>query len=365
VNLRTAFVYGPYLMLLVTLGAFVLKCRLKVRAQAIWTMVLLACFSKFLVYRNLGGDAFTPDLPERVIWVWNWAYSGAFILGILGVLTMFFRVPKRVWLLPVLAWGLSAWGVWNGIAPPEVKEVTVSYPDLPPSLDGYRIVQISDVHVSAAARAWRTERIVEAANACDGDLIVLTGDYVDGLPPERARDVEPLKNLKSREGVYAILGNHEYYYRFGAWKPLYDKWGIKFLRDACVCPHPGLVVGGVDDATYPNVAKAFKLAPEGAFRVLLQHRPKHAEEHAAEQGVRLQLSGHTHGGVMPLFAEFVARFNGGYSRGLYALNPSPSPSPSYLYLSSGAGQWAGFPIRFFNPTEITAITLKREGVGNR
>jgi len=352
--LRTAFVYGPFLMLLVTFGVFVLKCRLKVRAQAVWTMVLLLCFAKFLVFRELGGDAFTPDLPERLIWIWNWAYSGAFILGLLGILTYFVRLPKRAWILPVLAWGLSAWGVWNGMAPPTVKEVTIRYPDLPARLEGYRIVQISDVHVSAAARRWRTERIVASANACAGDLIVLTGDYVDGLPPERARDAEPLKDLKARDGVYAILGNHEYYYRFTAWKPLYDKWGIKFLRDACVCPCPGLVVGGVDDATYPNVAKAFKLAPEGAFRVLLQHRPKHAEEHALLQGVRLQLSGHTHGGVMPLFAMLVARFNGGYARGLYRTGEK-----AYLYLSSGAGQWAGFPIRFFNPTEITVITLEK------
>jgi len=354
VNLRTAFVYGPFLMLLVTFGAFVLKCRLKVRAQAIWTMVLLVCFAKFLVFRELGGDAFTPDLPERVIWIWNWAYSGAFILGLLGVATMFFRIPKRAWVLPVVAWGLSAWGVWNGITPPEVKEVTIAYPDLPARLEGYRIVQISDIHVSAAARRWRTERIVEAANACGGDMIVLTGDYVDGLPEARVRDAEPLRGLKARDGVYAILGNHECYYRFSAWKKLYDKWGIKFLRDACVCPTSGLVVGGVDDATYPNVAKAFKLAPEGAFRVLLQHRPKHAEEHAREQGVRLQLSGHAHGGIMPGLKAIVAYVNGGYVRGLYRTGER-----AYLYLSAGAGQWAGFPIRFFNPTEITVIRLTR------
>jgi len=359
--MKTAFVYGPYLWLLVTFAAFVLRCRFRVRAQAIWGIVLLACFSKFLCYREFGGDAFTPDYPERVIWVWNWAYSGAFILGILALLTVFFRFPKRAFVLPIIAWGLSAWGVWNGIRPPVVKEMALAYEDLPDTLDGYRIVHITDLHVSAAARKWRTERVVEMANACGGDVIVLTGDLVDGLPRERMRDVMPLKNLKAKDGVFAVTGNHEAYFDVGMWMPWYERWGIRFLSNDCVFPHEGLVIGGVDDEKIqaPSVVSAYALATNGEFRVLLQHRPGRAEENARIHGVRLQLSGHTHGGVFPLMSWLVAKYNRGLVRGLYTFQTPQTSQTSFLYVSPGVGQWAGFPLRFFNPTEITVFTLKR------
>jgi len=366
--MKTAFVYGPYLMMLVTFGAFVLRCRLGVRAQAVWAMVLLACFSKFFCYREFGGDAFTPELPEHAIWFWNWAYSGAFILGLLAVLTVFFRVPKRVVVLPVLAWGLSAWGVWNGICLPTVRQVTLVYEDLPASLDGYRIVQLSDLHVSSAARKWRTERIVESANACGGDLIVITGDLVDGCPRERLRDVMPLKGLKARDGVYAVTGNHEAYFDIAGWMPWFSRWGMRFLNNECVFPRKGLALGGVDERALPMLypdrdyksicpvdERAFSAATNGEFRVFLKHRPSHAETNARLHGVRLQLSGHTHGGVMPLMSWFVARYNGGLCRGLHTFK---TPKSSHLYVSSGVGQWAGFPLRFFNPTEITVFTLR-------
>jgi len=365
--MKTAFVYGPYLWLLVTFAAFVLRCKLRVRAQAVWAMVLLACFSKFFCYREFGGDAFTPELPERLIWIWNWAYSGAFILGILTVLMAFFRFPKRVVVLPILAWGLSAWGVWNGVAVPGVKEVDLSYDDLPASLDGYRIVQLSDLHISSAARQWRTERIVAAANACNGDLVVITGDLVDGYPRERRRDVMPLKDLKAKDGVYAVTGNHEAYFDIAGWMPWFERWGIRFLDGECVFPHEGLTLGGVGYRRgFQDVSKVFVAAPDGAFRVLLQHLPNDAEQNALCYNVRLQLSGHTHGGVFPGMKWFVAKHNRGLVRGVYTFQSSQTPQTSQTaqtlsraYVSAGAGQWAGFPLRFFNPTEITAITLRR------
>jgi len=377
--MKTAFVYGPYLWLLVTFAAFVLRCKLGVRAQAVWAMVLLACFSKFFCYREFGGDAFTPELPERLIWIWNWAYSGAFILGILAVLTAFFRFPKRVVVLPVLAWGLSAWGVWNGISVPGVKEVELAYDDLPASLDGYRIVQLSDLHVSSAARKWRTEKIVAAANACGGDIIVITGDLVDGYPRERRRDVMPLKDLKAREGVYAVTGNHEAYFDIAGWMPWFEHWGIRFLNNECVFPREGLALGGTDERAlpqlhpgedrkliFPSVVRTFEKATNGEFRVFLQHRPSHAAENAQIHGVRLQLSGHTHGGVFPGMTWLVAKHNRGLVRGVYTFQVSQTPQTSQTsqtlsraYVSAGAGQWAGFPLRFFNPTEITVITLRR------
>ena len=103
-------------------------------------------------------------------------------------LSLFF-VPRRVKavLLPALAWALAAWGVWNGVKIPKVREVEIQCPGLPASLDGYRIVQVADIHVSAAAPRWRTEAIVALANSVDADLAVCTGDIVDGAPRRRRR----------------------------------------------------------------------------------------------------------------------------------------------------------------------------------
>jgi len=372
-SLKTAFVYGPYLWLLVTFGAFVLRCRFGVRAQAVWAMALLACFSKFLCYRAFGGDAFTPELPEHVIWFWNWAYSSAFILGILAVLTVFFRVPRRAVVLPFVAWGLSAWGVWNGIAPPSVREVTHAYADLPAALEGYRIVQLSDLHVSSAARKWRTQRIVAAANACGGDVVVVTGDLVDGNPRERRRDAQPLQGLKAPDGVYAVTGNHEAYFDIAGWMPWFEHWGIRFLANDCVFPRAGLAIGGVDEralpelhpgedckACCPSIVQAFAAATNGEFRVFLQHWPLEADRNCRFQGVRLQLSGHTHGGVFPGLSWLVAHFNRGFVCGTYEFRSPQDPrTVSRAYVSAGAGQWAGFPLRFFTPTEITVHKLVR------
>ena len=202
------------------------------------------------------------------------------------------------------------------------NEVEIQCPGLPAALDGYRIVQVADIHVSAAAPRWRTEAIVALANAADADLAVCTGDIVDGTVHRRRRDVEPLKELKARDGVWFVTGNHEFYGDWDEWSALFDKWGIRFLRNECVFPREGLALGGVDDdaifrwraqATAPDVGQAFASATNGEFRVLLQHKPKEARANVFS-GVRLQLSGHTHGGVMPLLNILVYNANDGFVR---------------------------------------------------
>ena len=97
-----------------------------------------------------------------------------------------------------------------------------------------------------------------------------------------------------------------------------------------------------------------KPAPPGAFRILLYHRPLPEKIGAAAAGVRLQLSGHTHGGAMPGVSQLVARANEGHVRGLYEFAPG-----RFLHVSPGTGQWAGFPLRLFNPAEITEIVLRK------
>lgn len=364
-NIIRFFTWIPFVIFVLTMLTFVCRLRLGVRGKAVWAIVLLACCSKFLVFGELGGHAFHPDLPAAVIWTWNWAYSGALTLCVLS-LVIFIRF--RCWgiVLPVLAWTIALAGVVNGLLPPSVREVELTYADLPAELDGYRIVQLSDFHVSSAARAWRTREIVARANALKPDLVCLTGDYADGRVTAVGRELAPIAGLQARDGVWAVTGNHEYYLGkdVAAWRELYAQWGIRFLVNDCVFPRPTLALGGVNDLRsgdlmgpcandFPDVGKTFSSATNGEFRVLLQHQPIMAHANVEGHGVRLQLSGHTHGGIMPVFRALVSQHNGGFVRGLYEF------PHGRLYVNAGCGQWPGFPIRFFTPSEIVLVTLRR------
>ena len=374
---KATFEVLPFAFCLGAMALFVRPARVGVRAQALWAAALAACASKFLCFEALGGDAFAPELPEALIWTWGWAYSGMCILFALAAawqtlrLLSLRRLPKGrglAWLvgLPLVAWTLAAAGVWNGLKAPRVVEVELSVAGLPESLDGYRILQISDIHVSAAATRRRTEAVVRLANAAAPDLVCLTGDYADGMPAAQAANVAPLKELRARDGIYAVTGNHEFYFDYRGWMDVFDGLGVRFLVNECAFPRPGLAVGGVEDPVgmqmlrpAPDTAAAFAAATNGEFRVLLQHRPWIDFEALGlppdETPRDLQLSGHTHGGIAPGFASLIAQFNMGFVSGMYE---SAGPARR-LYVSRGAGQWAGFPVRFFNDPEIAVFTLRR------
>lgn len=365
VLIKRLFLYSPYLMLALSMLAYVWRCRLSRRAAVLWFVWLFACSSWPVCSLWVYGEVFQPRFPEVVIWLWGWAYIGSLLFGGLSLVTLPCRWRCKRWMLPILAWGISAVGVWNGVKVPSVHELTLAYPDLPDELDGYRIVQVSDIHASAGARRWRTEAIVKTVNALDADLVCLTGDYVDGKVDLRRTDIEPIRGLKAKDGVYCVTGNHEYYFSWKDWHDAYVKMGLRFLANECVFPRKSLALGGVNDVqvrrqrpkalpgAFPDVRATFAAATNGEFRILLQHQPKTARENIGECGVRLQLSGHSHGGIMPVMHWIVRRGNNGFERGLYEFGSGK------LYVSCGAGQCAAFPIRYLAPSEISLITLKK------
>jgi predicted MPP superfamily phosphohydrolase len=365
-DMKEIFTYAPFAALAISFFTFILRAKLRFFPKVLWTLWLLLCFSKFYCFGKFGGHVFYPEFPQAVIILWDVAYSGAVILTLLSILFIF-RFRFKAVLLPLIAWTTAAAGVWNGVKIPDVKEVELEFAALPDSLDGYRIAQISDLHCSSAARKWRTEAIVEKVNSLNADLICLTGDYVDGLVADRNVDLLPLKNLTASDGVYYVAGNHEFYRDGVKWKKWYQENGMRFLVNECVFPRPGLVLGGVNDfvarnyrRTPPDVREAFAAATNGEFRILLQHQPKEAAANIKEIGVDLQLSGHTHGGVAPIIRQLVSKHNSGFSRGVYRYGKG------VLYVSPGAGQWAGFPIRFCNPSEVALFKLvkgKKTGDG--
>lgn len=350
----------PYIVFAMAFFAFVLTCRLKVRTQAVWTMVLLACSAKFHVFRYICGSAFNPpEIPDWAIIGWGLAFVWVSFLGCLALPLVWWRSKVKAWLLPTVAFAISLIGVWNAIKIPELREVRLPFANLPPGLDGYRIAVITDIHCSASARRWRTERIVERVNSAKVDLICILGDNVDGQVADRLADVEPLKGLRAPDGVFAVAGNHEYYHDYYGWMSVYERLGLRFLENECAFPRPGLAVGGVPDMaaqrrhlTLPDVAKAFKAATNGEFRVLLQHQPRSAHANLEGHGIDLQLSGHTHGGFMPVFMELVRRFNNGFLSGVYEFGDRK------LLVSKGVGQWAGFPIRICSSAELPIVVLE-------
>lgn len=359
--MKTFFVYFPFFILFLNYCFFVKPLTASKWLRLPLLLLLGVCASKFLVFREFYGDAFAPVAPEHVLWAWNWAYSGFVILLPLAVLARIFFIPRgALLLLPLAAWGISARGLYNGIRPPEVVEHNLEYASLPEDLHGYTIVQLSDLHACSAATRWRTEAIVEKVNSLNADLVVVTGDIVDGTPEDQSENVEPLRNLKARDGVYFITGNHEFYHEFFAcWKPLYDSWGFHFVDDRCVIVRPSLALAGRYDmigAQRYHLPSApahalFVNVSEDAFRILLDHQPRRFLGNLRESKADLQLSGHTHGGVMPILRQLVRWWNGGFYRGLYTLDGKK------LFVSPGAGQWAGFPMRFDNDAEISVLRL--------
>lgn len=257
----------------------------------------------------------------------------------------------------LVAAGLAAYGIVEGVRVPSVAVREVWFADLPEEFDGYRLVHLSDLHCSSVARRWKIEGIVRRVNALDADAVAITGDFVDGAPEIWARELEPIRGLSAKDGVFASTGNHERYWGFAAWEPLYREWGVRFLRNESVEIRRGgavLALGGLDDPELgSNPGAVFAGRGPDDFRVLMFHRPIWCARLAEEFGVRLQLSGHTHGGGTPGLDRLVANANEGHLRGLYR------EGPATLHVSPGSGQWGGYPLRFFDPAEITLLVLRR------
>lgn len=266
------------------------------------------------------------------------------------------------YLLGIGAVGLSGLGVMQAVRVPPVKEIEVVLTDLPPGFDGYRLIQLTDLHLSRLfARRW-AEDVVAKTNAQEADLIVITGDLMDGTLEAREQDVEPLSKLRAKDGVLVIPGNHEYYYGYEGWMTRYQELGMtRLCNNHVALSRDGshLVVAGITDSTStrfdlpsPDLRGALAGAPPDAPVILLDHKPQGAPK-AAKAGVALQLSGHTHGGMVKGLDRLVARFNAGFVSGFYDVDGMQ------LYVNNGTAMWNGFALRIGVPSELTVITLRR------
>ena len=350
------------------------------------TVLLLLFSQQHLIIRHFFGGLAAPSLPHTVILIQGWIFGAVFLLTLLLLLTdivgvlfvlgrlfglplsLPFSMPRRAAVLVVLALALSAYGVRQAIRVPDVRTEEVTLDRLPPALDGLVLAQISDLHVSTLLQGPRVRAIVDKVLAMKPDLILLTGDLVDGTPAIRADDVAPLKDLRATYGVFACPGNHEYYSDYNAWMPAFEALGITVLENAhevvSIRGRP-VVIAGVTDLVAsrfgmpePDIGAALAGAPENALIILLAHQPRNAPDNALA-GVDLQLSGHTHGGQILGTYPLSGMFYNGFVSGWYTVDEGPnSPGRMRLYVNRGAGLWSGFPLRLGVPAEITRIILR-------
>lgn len=257
--------------------------------------------------------------------------------------------------------GMAGWGIFTATRRPvAVKPVDVAIAGLPAAFAGFRIVQLTDVHVGPTIGREFIDHLVERTNALEPDLVAITGDLVDGPVASLGKFLEPLQALRARHGVFFVTGNHEYFSGADEWIAHLRSLGVTVLRNERVTLERGdhaIDLAGVDDPTGTSFAAGHgpdlprALAGRDPTRpvILLAHQPRAAVE-AADHGVALQLSGHTHGGQIFPF-NYLVKLQQPFIAGLHRLQGT------MIYVSPGTGYW-GPPMRVGIPAEITDITLR-------
>lgn len=242
----------------------------------------------------------------------------------------------------------------------EVSSVGITLPRLAPEFDGYRVVQIGDIHLEDWTKPRRLNRMVDLVNAKNPDLIAITGDFLSysadpGVP---GRLVEALLRLRGHDGVVAVMGNHDYLTDVDLVRRSLREAGISELRNDVRTVRRGdavLHVAGVDDIMEgkSRLDLVLRKLPEEGATVLLAHEPDFADVSAATGRFDLQLSGHSHGGQvrLPLYGPvFLPPFSQRYTSGLYKVGDM------IQYTNRGLG-FVDARLRLLSRPEITVLTL--------
>ncbi len=264
--------------------------------------------------------------------------------------------PRSAFVIPlVVAAVISAYGYFEARSIRN-ETVIIKSPKIPKEVGTLRIVQISDVHLGLIVREGRLKRILREVKRAKPDILVSTGDLVDGQIDSLTGLAKALKAINPKYGKFAITGNHEFYAGLDQALLFTEKAGFTVLRGEALTVAGILTIAGVDDPTgkrfglLTGVSERALLSglPREKFTLLLKHMPV-VDENALGL-FDLQLSGHTHKGQIFPFSLITRLFFPTYA-GLLHL-----PNNSYLYVSKGSGTW-GPPIRFLSPPEVTAIEL--------
>lgn len=278
-------------------------------------------------------------------------------------------------LIPALGvMGWFAFGFIEGWKRLELKHITFTSPDLPPYFDGYRLVQITDFHLGSFPPGNDfVQKVVDATNNEEPDMILFTGDLVNNQASEVEPYLDTLGQLHASDGIYSIWGNHDYCeygnnHSIGALtrnrRMLYGYqeslgWH-QLMNEHHVVSHgmASIAVIGVENPGQPpftnrsNLKKAMKGLNPDMFKILLSHDPHHWRREVVGKKIQLTLAGHTHAGQLKIGKWTPARMAFKEWGGAYRIGEQ------MLYVSSGIG--GSFPFRLGAWPELTVITLKRD-----
>ncbi len=388
------FIWIGIMALMLSLGFFYMGWRLispfhlhSPYKQFAWTslalMYLIPFSSFFLVrfaekysdslswigYISLGFLSFTfTALIFRDV-AWLLGFGGQKLFTLISSSAQIIDTSKREFLLQTtnlgvigIAGTLTAYGVYEARRKPGIVNVTIPIAKLPQEFDGFKIVQISDIHAGLTIKRDWIETVVKEVQHCSPDLIAFTGDMADGSVPHLQNDVAPLGELSAPYGKFFVTGNHEYYSGAEPWVNHARTLGYDVLmNEHRIITKNGssFVLAGVTDYSggqfYANhksdPKKAVEGAPNDAAKILLAHQPR-TLLHINDLDIDLALMGHTHGGQFfpwNLIATIVQPF----IKGLNLYN-----NRTWAYVSKGTGYW-GPPVRVGARSEITVLTLKK------
>ena len=325
--------------------------------------------------RLSSGSEFSPEFPRPVVVLFNWAFGATILLALLQLLldigllvAISFHggivsAPDEVrYGLAALAAIAAAIGVHQAMRIPPLKDIEIGIRGLPRQFVGYTILQLTDLHISRLFPALWARAVVERSNELGVDLIAITGDLIDGALYARRTDIEPLRSLKATDGVYVISGNHEFIFGYDTWMAHFAALGLVSLENRHIVLYRDggrLILAGITDRAarrrgHPvrDLAAVLEGVPKGVPIILLDHQPSDARQ-AAKLGVALQLSGHTHGGLILGIDRLAARANAGFVSGRYDVDGM------ILYVNNGTALWPGFALRLGRPSELTRITLRQ------
>ena len=306
-----------------------------------WMGMLFLLFFSLLpmeLVRFVGHRTFAVDLARREA-------MGRMLAGAAGAISLL----------------MGGMGMVSALGQVALQKVTVSLSRLRKG-KSYTVVQITDVHIGPTLGKAFLEGVVATVNAQDADVVVITGDLVDGSVAQLGPLVQPLRDLRAKHGIFFVTGNHEYYSGADEWLAFLTDMGIRVLRNERVAidGDEGFDLAGVDDTSAhqfghghgQDVAKAMAGRDPARAVVLLAHQPK-AMPDAMKHGVDLQLSGHTHGGQIWPWG-YAVRLDQPHVKGL------SKDGDTQIYVSRGTGFW-GPPMRVGAPAEVTRIEIQGTG----
>ena len=288
------------------------------------------------------------------------------------------RLALGLGALPVVA---LLWGILKGATNYKVRRVSLKFPNLPPAFDGFKVIQISDLHTGSFTSTEPLQRAVALINAQKADLILMTGDLVNNLATEVEPHMPALSQIKSELPIFSSLGNHDYGDYVAEFRTDRILWqqnltrlmqnharlGWTLLNDASHTIRRGedrIAVIGVQNCSahanfhsYGNLAQAHAQSGDAPFKILLSHDPSHWEQQVlGYPDIDLTLSGHTHGmqfGVnLPFLKWSPVQYVYKQWAGLYR------NGRQHLYVNTGLG-YLGYPGRVGFLPEITVFELRR------